>query len=173
VTRLLALAAVAACAAACTAAPATTPATTSQAPTVAPSATQATPSPSPSCDAQLWDHVYHPDRLQVIDRCKTVTGTVDRVRLEPDGDTHIDLAVADRSLINQANITYQHGDLVLEQICQGTVTQADAVAACQGVPHDQAIPRTGDHVTVTGSYVLDKAHGWMEIHPVTSITIGG
>ena len=44
-TRLLALAAVAALCAACTAAPATTPAATSQAPTVAPTATQATPSP--------------------------------------------------------------------------------------------------------------------------------
>jgi len=143
--------------------------------TVSPSATTppptatATGTSSVACDAELWDHVYHPDRLKVVDKCKTVSGTVESVRYEADGDTHIRLRVADPSLVNQSNIEHQHGDLVLEQICQRRVTQEDAIDSCKGVPHNQDIPHVGDHVTVTGSYVLDQAHGWMEIHPVTSL----
>ena len=30
--------------------------------------------------------------------------------------------------------------------------------------------RAGTHVTVTGPYVFDRGHGWMEIHPVWKIT---
>jgi hypothetical protein len=124
------------------------------------------------CDAALWQHVYHPDRLQVIHSCMTVRGRVDAVRQEPDGDLHILLATRP-ALVNSANVTYQHGDLVLEEICQGPVTQADAIDACQGVPHNLTVPSAGDRVRVTGSYVLDADHGWMEIHPVTKLTVTG
>lgn len=138
-----------------------------------------TPRPAPArhhrhhaCDASLWRHVYHPDRLQVIHSCMTVRGRVDAVRHEPDGDLHILLATRP-ALVNSANVTYEHGDLVLEEICQGPVTQADAIDACQGVPHNLTVPSTGDRVRVTGSYVLDADHGWMEIHPVTRLTVTG
>ena len=60
------------------------------------------------------------------------------MRQEPDGDLHILLATRP-ALVNAANDQYEHGDLVLEEICQGSVTQADAVAACQGVPHDLTV----------------------------------
>jgi hypothetical protein len=102
----------------------------------------------------------------------TVRGRVDAVRQEPDGDLHILLATR-RALVNSANVTYEHGDLVLEEICQGPVTQADAIDACQGVPHNLTVPSAGDRVRVTGSYVLDADHGWMEIHPVTRLTVTG
>jgi hypothetical protein len=125
-----------------------------------------------ACGTRLWAHIYHPDRLRLIQRCKTVHGTVKELAWEPDGDLHIRLATRP-ALVNAANDQYEHGDLVLEEICQGSVTQADAVAACQGVPHDLTVPSVGDMVAVTGSYVLDQVHGWMEIHPVTSLTITG
>lgn len=41
---------------------------------------------SRSCETSLWQHVYHPDRLQAVGQCKTITGTVTEVRQEPDGD---------------------------------------------------------------------------------------
>src|SRR5207245_5852239 len=45
------------------------------------------------CDQTLWNHVYNPTRLQIIDRCKTVTGTIESVKVENDGDFHIRLRV--------------------------------------------------------------------------------
>lgn len=125
-----------------------------------------------ACGTALWRHIYHPDRLRLVRRCMTVRGRVTELRWEPDGDLHILLATRP-SLVNSVNNEYEHGDLVLEEICQGSVTQADAIAACRGVPHDLTIPSAGDLVTVSGSYVLDADHGWMEIHPVTSLTITG
>jgi hypothetical protein len=124
------------------------------------------------CDQTLWNHVYSPTRLQIIDRCKTVTGTIQSVKVESDGDFHIRLRVDPQfaSMINSANINGQFGDLILEPICQNQVTQLDAIAACANFHQNINIPQVGTRVTVTGSYVHDLGHGgWAEIHPVTSI----
>jgi hypothetical protein len=58
------------------------------------------------CDQTLWNHVYNPARLQIVDQCKTVSGTIDSIRVEPDGDFHIRLRVDPQfaSMINSANI---------------------------------------------------------------------
>jgi hypothetical protein len=129
----------------------------------------------PRCDATLWRHIYHPSRLHVIDACRTVTGTVTAVRQEADGDLHILLRPvrAERHLLDAANNSQENGDLVLEPICVGAVEQADAVDACSGFSHPVATVSPGERIIVTGSYVLDADHGWMEIHPITSITILG
>ena len=124
------------------------------------------------CDASLWRHIYHPYRLHVVSRCKTVSGTVKDLTYEPDGDVHVNVAVSP-SLVNQANDAYEDGDLVTEVICYGTVTQADAVAACRGYRNTVTLPAPGDTVRITGSYVLDADHGWMEIHPVSRIAVTG
>jgi hypothetical protein len=143
------------------------------------------PSPRPShtakrvqhkgCDASLWRHVYHPYRLHVVSACRTVTGTVQEVRQEADGDLHILLRPDARfaSLLDSANVSDQNSDLVLEPVCAGAVSQADAEAACSGFRSGVTIPGAGDRIRVTGSYVLDADHGWMEIHPVSRITIIG
>ncbi len=88
-----------------------------------------------------------------------------------DGDDHIRLKLDPQfaNLTNYANDSGQDGDLVLEPICQHTVTQEDAIDSCQNFNYIIDIPPVGTHVQVTGSYVLDTAHGWNEIHPVTSI----
>jgi hypothetical protein len=125
-----------------------------------------------TCDASLWSHVYHKDRLKVIDPCKTVTGIIKYIKKEKDGDYHIRLKLDSQyaNLVNSANEKYQHGYLVLEPICQNKVTQKDAVSACTGFVGHVAIPKIGSHVVVTGSYVLDLDHdSWAEIHPVTSM----
>jgi hypothetical protein len=124
------------------------------------------------CDESLWNHVYNPSRLQIVDSCITITGTIDSIRAEKDGDLHIRLSVDSQysHLINQANERNQFGDLVLEPICVREVTQASAIAACQNFGQAIEIPLVGTHVKVTGSYVLDHEHnGWAEIHPITSI----
>jgi hypothetical protein len=125
------------------------------------------------CDQSLWNHVYNPQRLQVVEPCKTVTGMIESKRVEADGDFHIRLRLDPQyaNLINQANVNGQLGDLVVEPICMNRVTQLDAVSSCQNFHQNIDIPAVGIHVQITGSYVLDKEHGsWTEIHPVTSIT---
>jgi hypothetical protein len=126
---------------------------------------------SNSCDQSLWDHIYHPSRLQVNDPCITVTGTIQSIRTEKDGDLHIRLKLDPEftNLLNDRNVAGQFGNLVVEPVCQGTVIQPDAMAACQNFHQDINVPSVGTHVTLTGAYVLDLQHGWMEIHPVTSI----
>lgn len=129
--------------------------------------------PLSNCDSKLWEHVYHKYRLKVIEECKTVTGTIEKIRKENDGDLHILLKLDDgqENLLNDGNIAKQHGDLVLEPICVNKVTQEDAIEPCLSYVNNVNIPSVGDRVNVTGSYVFDSEHGWNEIHPVTSIEI--
>jgi len=118
--------------------------------------------------------VYNPSRLQQVKACITASGTVDNVLSEADGDYHIRLSLDSQysNLTNSANDQYQYGTLVVEVICAGTVTQADAMAPCQGYTNKITIPNINQHITVTGPYVLDTDHyGWAEIHPVYSLSV--
>jgi hypothetical protein len=125
------------------------------------------------CDPSLWRAIYHPYRLHVVAACKTVIGRVDDVRYEPDGDVHLLLRLpsSQSGLLNSGNIADTHGDLVVEIICVATVTQTDAEAACAGHVNQVAVPSAGEQVKISGSYVLDADHGWMEIHPVSRLSV--
>jgi hypothetical protein len=139
-----------------------------------------------TCDASLWQHVYHPARLVVKQQCVSVTGTIvdatatrkhpskDGVRHEGDGDTHgwlrVDPEFAD--LLNAGNLSNEGGNLVFEVICQFRVKQADAKSACKNFHSNLKIPPVGTRVRITGTYVEDQEHAkWREIHPVTSIEV--
>ena len=131
---------------------------------------------NPQCSDpdSISSHVYNPYRLQVIKSCITVSGVVDNVLQEADGDYHIRLALDSQysNLTNSANDQYQYSDLVVEIICALPITQSDAVSACQNYTNNITIPSINDHITVTGPYVLDTAHNnWAEIHPVYTLTI--
>ena len=133
-----------------------------------------TSSPSSGCSdpATINSHVYNPERLQVVKSCITASGIVDNVIDEADGDVHIRLSLdpAYSNLTNSANDQYQYGDLVVEIICVNIPTQADATAPCQNYTNQIPIPIVGQHIIVTGPYVLDRAHhNWAEIHPVYSL----
>jgi hypothetical protein len=126
------------------------------------------------CDESLWNHVYHPWRLNVISPCITVSGVIDVSRVERDGDVHILLHPDSQfaNLTNQVNVDRQFGDLVLEPVCVHQPTQPDAVGSCQNFHDNISIPPVGSHVVVSGPYVLDEQHGgWAEIHPITSISV--
>jgi hypothetical protein len=128
-------------------------------------------------------HVYHPTRLIVKQECISVTGTVvdatggkrsDGVRKEKDGDTHgwLKLDAEFQNLLNAGNMSDEGGNLVFEIVCRFPVTQADAQAACQGYTDQVTLPPVGSHVRIVGTYVQDTFHArWMEIHPVSSITV--
>src|SRR2546425_8481044 len=110
-------------------------------------------------------HIYNPDRLVVYKDCQTVSGIVDRVIVEADGDYHIRLGLdtAYQNLTNSVNNSDQYGDLVLEIVCANTVTQTDAVDACQNYLNHVTVPQEGQHITATGPCLLDTDHGWTEI----------
>ncbi len=142
-------------------------------PTASAPVPEITPSP---CGASLkieWQHVYHPDRLVVREQCKVVTGVIDSVRSEPDGDFHVRLALdpGQENLLNEKNMSVQHGDLVIEPICEHPATQTDAIAWCENFAGGVPRPRKGMRVRVAGSYVHDvgRGHGWNEIHPAVLI----
>jgi len=138
---------------------------------------------STECDSVLWTHVYHAPRLIKKKDCVAVTGTIvdathgkraDGVRKEADGDTHgwIKLDPEFSGLLNAGNTSDEGGNLVFEIVCKFPVKQADAVASCAHFTNSVTLPPVGSHVRVVGSYVQDTNHAqWMEIHPVTSITV--
>jgi hypothetical protein len=147
------------------------------APSPAPSSAGTSPAASCVLPGDPGSHVYSPDRLQVLNPCISVTGTIDFIRHEADGDYHIGLKVdpAYANLPNACNSTClngaEHGDLVIEPVCMNTPTQADAVSSCVGYSNPITIPPVGSHVEMTGAYVLDAVHGWTEIHPLVEVHI--
>jgi hypothetical protein len=53
-----------------------------------------------------------------------VTGVIDRIRSESDGDFHVRLALdpGQENLLNEKNMSVQHGDLVIGPICEHPAT---------------------------------------------------
>jgi hypothetical protein len=140
---------------------------------VIPSSTMVSAAPAaPICDQSLWNHVYVPSRLKIVNRCVSVTGVIENIQAEPDGDYHIRVKLDQRysNMTNMSNKIFQHGDIVVEAICAHEISESIAKAACANFHQELQIPPVGTHVKVTGSYVLDRAHlDWAEIHPVTAI----
>jgi hypothetical protein len=125
------------------------------------------------CIDSLWNHVYRTQRFTILDSCITVTGTVFKIKKEKDGDYHIDLKPEDcyRYTLAPKNYLRQNGCLVLEIICALRITQTNAIKPCENYIPTITVPKIGDNVTITGTFVIDKHHGWTEIHPVSKIVI--
>ena len=135
--------------------------------------------------------VYIPNRLRVMDRCKTVSGTVDCLKHEPDGDIHIRLRLDPQytGLLTSANrlqtcVDHSGPHLVVEIIPQhpeGILFRSNNADA--GGFIDPPVPSAGDHITATGPYVIDTnslhrilyqgqpAENWAEIHPAWAIQL--
>src|SRR5580700_539748 len=139
--------------------------------------------PETQCDPSMWTHVYHPQRLIVKQQCVAVTGTIvdatagkqsDGVRHEADGDTHgwLKVDAEFENLLNAGNMSDEGGNLVFEIVCRFSVSQQDAKTACANYTDQVSLPPVGSHVQVVGTLVQDSFHAqWMEIHPVTRITV--
>ena len=129
----------------------------------------------PQCDPSLWNNVYDPTRLKVMASCMTITGTIINQHTSDDGDIDMEFALDPpfANLLNSGNVAKLSGNLNIEAICQASI-QPDtpqAVPACHGLPRLLTLPPVGAHVQVTGTYVLDTNHGWMEIHPISVIDV--
>ena len=148
-------------------------------PSTASTSITATLSPTPQATTSLAtckptdqdQYVYNPARLAVQAACIHVTGTVQAVRREADGDLHILLALdpAFAHLLTPANQGVELGDLVVEPVCVKSVTQTDAIAICASDldPLAGPFPAVGDRIWMEGRYVFDLQHGgWAELHPL-------
>ncbi|PYR41154.1 MAG: hypothetical protein DMF93_09175 [Acidobacteria bacterium] len=132
------------------------------------------PAANPQCDTTLWPHMHDVQRIKIVTACVTVTGVIATVGSSDDGD--IDMALTldagFGNLLNSANVTKLNGNLQIEAICQAPVHAdvPDAQRTCANFNGAVPIPAVGTHVRVTGVYVLDSDHGWMEIHPISVMT---
>lgn len=125
------------------------------------------------CDADLWKYVYNAKRLKLVDQCITVSGIIKESSENEDGDHHMLLKpdAGQQTLINNRNIKSKEGNLVIEAVCANNTTLKKVGSTCEGYVNKVQIPKLGEHVKVTGSYVIDTHNGWAEIHPITKIDI--
>ena len=126
-----------------------------------------------NCDTSFWKYVYNPERLQVINKCKTVTGMIEESNADEDGDQHMLLKLdnGQEDLLTKRNMKKKQGDLVIEAVCANKPTLKKVGKTCKGYINRIQIPRVGEHVKVTGSLVIDSHNGWSEIHPITKIEV--
>jgi hypothetical protein len=135
--------------------------------------------------------VYLPGRLRVVDRCRTVSGTVDCLKVEPDGDVHLRLRLDPQfaGLLKPANSLQTCGDHLEPHLVVEIVPQHPEGVLFRGNNADTGgfigppTPAAGDHITVTGPYVIDTnalhrvlyqgqaAENWAEIHPAWAIRV--
>ncbi len=131
-----------------------------------------------------------PGRLKLVDRCTTVTGMVDCLKAEPDGDVHIRLRLDAKytRLLMPANslqtcVDHPGPHLVVEIIPQHPEGLFRSNNADAGGFITPAAPDPGDHIVVTGPHVIDTnilhrvlyqgrpAENWAEIHPAWAIKV--
>ena len=126
-----------------------------------------------ACNPDLWKYVYNPSRLEVIDKCMTVTGVIEESSANDDGDQHmlLKLDAGQENLLKKKNIKEKNGDLVIEAVCLNNITNPKVGGACKGYVNHVQLPKMGEHVKVTGSYVIDSHNGWAEIHPISKIEL--
>jgi hypothetical protein len=114
-------------------------------------------------------YVYSPDRLIVVSDCIHVTGIIEEVRAEADGDLHILLKLDSQytHLLRPAN-SKESSDLVIEPVCVHKSTHPAATKVCNTDPDPLTnLPKVGQYVWMEGRYVTDTFHGgWAEIHPL-------
>ena len=128
---------------------------------------------SSPCDPSLWLHTYRPERLIILDSCVTITGTIEHVQREADGDKHIRIKLdpGQEKYLNVKNISSQSGCLVVEIIYANLPVLPRSLKASKGYTNKLRVPKKGEHVVVTGAWVTDTNHGWNEIHPVSVIEV--
>ena len=123
------------------------------------------------CDPAISARVYNPERLAVTNQCITATGTIAELDQNEDGDTHmlLKLDAGQEDLINKKNEKKKGGNLVVEVVCSAPVTEKKVGSICSGYTNPVHIPKVGDAVKVTGTFVNDSHNGWNEIHPASKI----
>jgi hypothetical protein len=111
--------------------------------------------------------VWSVERLRVIDTCKTLTGKIDVIHnvtgLSVDNDFTFDVKPDPEYayLLSFGSYAIQGGTIHIE------VVPSDQNTVLAGLSL-----KAGDHVRITGVWLLDTNHGWFsEIHPAWNIAV--
>jgi hypothetical protein len=120
-------------------------------------------------------YVYDPGRLQVVQACIRVTGTIDAKFISTDGDSILLLRLDPpyEHLLTPGNsVGEDNGDLGVEAVCTVPTMEAAVIGLCAG-DSDPAVgpyPAIGAHVWVEGRYIYDLHHeAHAELHPLYRI----
>jgi hypothetical protein len=116
-------------------------------------------------------HIYIPRRLD-FRGCRTVTGTIKQIKVEPDGDSHALLMLDDqfKSILTQQNYLKQQGYLVIEDTCHDKPNDLLIYLTCFNYVSKLPSPILNKRYEITGNYVIDDWHGsWAEIHGVAEL----
>jgi hypothetical protein len=118
----------------------------------------------------------------IVGNCITVTGKVTWTHyINTDGDANFNVKPDSKysSLLTPVNMNSQKlkGALHVEVVCQGKNTSTDPVKKNQckdpkynGPDFKDVLPTVGQHVEVTGIYVIDvREGGHAELHPAYHI----
>jgi hypothetical protein len=128
--------------------------------------------PIDSSSNHIWKKVYDPERLEILEEKLWVVGTINSIEKSFDGDIHIRLELdtlfhKPENYLAYRNYIKQKGCLVVEIVCGHNTI----FPICFDYKNNIDIPKKGDKVLVSGSFVFDKRHRWNEIHPVYSIEL--
>jgi hypothetical protein len=113
------------------------------------------------------NRVHHPKRLILLDSSKTLSGRVEKVESDMDGDIHIQLRISDSSLLVKNNYKDENGCMVGEIVC----AVPSIFTVCWFYKNEITIPKKGDSIEIEGPYVFDKTHEITEIHPIMDLKI--
>jgi hypothetical protein len=113
------------------------------------------------------NRVHHPKRLVLLDSSKTLSGRVEKVESDMDGDIHIQLRIHDSVLLSKNNHKDENGCIVGEIVC----SVPSIFPICWFYKNEIIIPREDDSIEIEGPYVFDKTHEITEIHPIMNLKI--
>jgi len=113
------------------------------------------------------NRVHHPDRLILLDSAKTLSGRVEKIESDIDGDIHIRLKIGDSSLLVKNNYKDENGCMVGEIVC----AVPSVFPICWFYKNEITLPKEGDSIEIEGPYVFDKGHNITEIHPIMNLKI--
>lgn len=116
-------------------------------------------------------HIYIPRRLD-FEGCRTVTGVIEQVKIEPDGDSHALLKLDEKykDLLTKQNYQKQQGYLVIEDTCHAKPSDILVHLVCLNYVSRLPAPKLNKRYEITGNYVIDDWHGsWAEIHGLAEL----
>jgi hypothetical protein len=141
---------------------------------------QKTNTTSNKCNPSLWNFIPlpGPPRFIMLNPCVTVSGNVSVVRFPADGDAVMALTL-DKPYSNMVTVgnfnDKMKGGIWVELICQKpmnlTTVEPFKIGSCKGYNGPVFnLPKVGDHLTVTGTYIIDvREGGHAEIHPTSRV----